>query len=493
MLKISKKQLIIKSDLLFIIFKVFSNFVLNQNSTMELLSVSVIGIFIGKLLVGERIKKLTNPLFEKQKDTFINKLQHVIHDTIDEYRKDNYRKDAEGKYSFYKSQKIIDVLLKYKYNDNPGDPHINPDINPNEISKKLNKDDRLFDTKPDEIELFLKIFDEKISQDKELLQLGIEGGYKQKVFDIYKKIDKVIELLKSNSETKNRINIDGNGNNVFQGINNSKIIIAPENLSKFKKAIKTISEQISSSVKHNLNEAIEQLGNIERKQEENYDTILNELKILLHKVIEIANKDRKDILNIIILSAPPIGVKDNHALKNMHKNHSKDWKPYINDTSIDELLNTYSEKSYLKINKLYFEDFDMFSARNKEEVLEKILGEKENFILIIDPKSLFIDDFNDIVNIFNNSAIGGCIIPIIENDINSKIIEVVRTKLNQLYIHFFKHFHKEFIQIELFVPTKEKFYRRLSNIAISKLGRIPNKKSKLSAEWENNYGQLSNL
>ena len=452
---------------------------------MEPLTFGTIGIFIGKLLVGERIKKLTNPIFEKDKNSFTNKLTDIIYSTIDHYIKENSVPDSNNKYGFYKSQKIIDLLLKYRYYDNH-------DINSSYISNELNKDNRLFETTPEQINLFLTYFNSIVEHDEVLYHLEIENEYKQKVFDIYTKLDKVIELLKNNSETQNKISIDGNNNYVFQDVDNSKIIIAPENLSKLQADINILSKQIDLSSENNLNTLTEHLDNIEQKQKQYFNSILNELKPSLQELIEISKKHSKDILNIIILSSSSNKTIDGTTI-NTNEIHSKSWKPFGNDTSIDELLNTYSEKAYLKINKLYIEDLDLFSVQNKQDILDDILGEKENFIIIIDSNTLLVDDYDDIVSIFNNSAIGGCIIPIAKNEVNELIIEKVKIKLNQLYTHFFKHFHKEYIQIELFVPTKEKLYRRLSNIAISKLGRIPNKKSKLSTELESNFGQLSNL
>jgi len=437
---------------------------------MELLSIGKIIDFVGQLIVGERIKKITNPIFEKYKETFIIRLSNIIHQTIEKCDNENKIQDTENQYGFYKSQKIIDLLLKFKYFENHN-------INSNFISQELNKDNRIIKTNLNEINIFLNIFNSKILQDSKLQELEISERYQQKIYDIYQKLDSIVDLLNQ----QNKINVDGNGNYIFQDVNNSNIEIKIENLSELKNIISKTETTESNTLK-----IIELLDSIENKQFENYNSILENLKQIIEYLIEIYKNGINNILNIIILSTS--ADKLNNSYSTNYGTHSKEWKPFDDQKNIEELLNEYSIKAGFEINKLYFEDLNLFSEADRENIINEILGEKENFILIIDSNILMFEDYKKITDLFNNSAIGGCIIPIYENKISEEMLSKIKTKLNQLYTHFFVNLHKEFMQIELFVQSKDILFRRLSNIAILKLRRESSKKSKLNREIKSELG-----
>lgn len=137
-----------------------------------------------------------NKLFDKvfdNKESFSNYLYNIISDTIDDYQKKFPTQDLEGKFSFYKSQIIIEELLKYRLFGKKG--YI---INESHIQAALEKNTNIQKPTSDELEEFFEIFDGKIKNDEKLKQIEIEEFHKEKIFEIFDKVEEILSFLKIN-------------------------------------------------------------------------------------------------------------------------------------------------------------------------------------------------------------------------------------------------------------------------------------------------------
>lgn len=136
--------------------------------------------------------KLLDKVFDN-KESFSNYLYNIISDTIDDYQKKFPAQDLEGKFSFYKSQIIIEELLKYRLFGKKG--YV---INESHIQAALEKNTNIQKPTSDELEEFFEIFDGKIKNDEKLKQIEIEEFHKEKIFEIFDKVEEILSFLRIN-------------------------------------------------------------------------------------------------------------------------------------------------------------------------------------------------------------------------------------------------------------------------------------------------------
>jgi len=156
-------------------------------------------------------------------------------------------------------------------------------------------------------------------------------------------------------------------------------------------------------------------------------------------------------------------------LKFHYENEPKDWKPYCNDNSIINLICDFHSKSGFKIKAYFVDDFII-----DNRILLTFLQEdfSRQTILIADGIALYHKNNSELAKVFDKSNIGGCLFPICKNHSN-KIKELfLQSKMrtfSNIDDYYYNTFNRQYMNIELHIPTKEDLYRRLTNIAVKHL------------------------
>jgi len=235
----------------------------------------------------------------------------------------------------------------------------------------------------------------------------------------------------------NKLKIEGNNNISLKDISNSTITINT-----------TISESLQSF--------LEDL--------QNWQTQNNSLNI----IVLTTNQDRlKTISETEILNLIP---SQNYATE------PKEWKPFNNQNTIEELIKEFYRESGFKINAVFIDswqiDNEEFEAVLKDDISPRT-------ILIVDGLALYFTENNKFAKIFDKSDIGGCLIPVCEdhtNEFKRLIFNTQKQVFEHLNTCYFQRFHQQYMFVELEIPTKEDFFRKLTNIAIKHLELKPQSK-----------------
>lgn len=341
---------------------------------MAPITIAAIALWAAQNIANYGFNKGLDKLFSNKND-FINHLNKVIHQTIEEYGKIFPVKEEGGMVAFYKSEILITEFLKFRifsvsnYNFDESNIQLALKQNPN-IILPSNK----------EIERFTLMFDEFVNEDPVLKALEIEAFYKEEIF----KIRPVLTRLESRLEL-----FSTNGLNMLEGEYNAEIETfkkdlkglkaktALENLVSIEKRIQENSENISSQImahlyhlkascceligmdveaKQNHIKAHKRLPNniryLDRACISYYRLKDNKYKELFKKLSEeddynpvlwaIRVYQSTDVLNFIQTHVPKL-VLDDNRFKRLVFSH------YLKETSFDikDLLNR------LEFNKLY--------------------------------------------------------------------------------------------------------------------------------------------
>lgn len=169
------------------------------------------------ILVSYLAKKGLDGLFNSNPEEFQDRFMKVIDDTIAEYMSLYPIKDYLGKHAFYKSQRVVDELLKYRL--------MNDKHNLSDLEKALEEETNVIPPQKIELENFYNIFILKINADETLRQLEISETFKEEIFEITKKLD---NLSKS---------FDGVINNIHNKLDSEwerQIYAYRDNIYKFK-------------------------------------------------------------------------------------------------------------------------------------------------------------------------------------------------------------------------------------------------------------------
>ncbi|GEM_PF-4935404 len=145
------------------------------------------------------------------------------------------------------------------------------------------------------------------------------------------------------------------------------------------------------------------------------------------------------------------------------------WQVYQNQT-IYKVLEDFKNKSSISL-LVYFVDKNIIEANDLEDEVEPLT---KNFILIADTFSLQFSENQNFARLFDTKdqqKIGGCLIPIcIEYAENQR--NFAQTQVQQTFKRLTKawgtEFYKSYAHVELDIPNKTHFFRRLANIAYFK-------------------------
>lgn len=126
----------------------------------------------------------------KNELSFATELKKVIDQSIDEYSTKYYQSDIGGDFPFYKSDILIQELLKARLYNRQG-----YNFNENKIQYALEANPNITKPSNTQITLFLTLFDKNFHANIQLKKLEIEEFHKEEIFNISEKVDSVISLL----------------------------------------------------------------------------------------------------------------------------------------------------------------------------------------------------------------------------------------------------------------------------------------------------------
>jgi len=142
-----------------------------------------------------------------------------------------------------------------------------------------------------------------------------------------------------------------------------------------------------------------------------------------------------------------------------------DWKVY-QDEQLKILLEEFNQQSSINLQVYYLCPSDI--EEGMEDQIEPLT---KNLILILDPFSLSFDHNRKVAELFNTkdkNKMKGCLVPICtELEAAQKTLagEQLQSVLSRVYNGWSTEFYKSYSHVELDVPNKLHFFRRLSNIA----------------------------
>lgn len=143
------------------------------------------GIIISSIVsgtIGYFIKRGWDKILSEEE--YRDELNHIISATIDAYAAIRPVEYTHDNFPFYQSQAIIDELVKLGIaeSDENADKR---------IEKELAKNEHILHPKPGDLRLFLDLFYANCTKNEKIQKLHIENFYKEEVFIISQKIDRL--------------------------------------------------------------------------------------------------------------------------------------------------------------------------------------------------------------------------------------------------------------------------------------------------------------
>lgn len=145
------------------------------------------GSFLAKTLSSYYAKKKLDKIFEST-ESFETELKIVINNSLDEYEERYKTPDTDGKYAFYKSQSVINELLRFRI--------ISDTYDFNDLIKVIEEDKRLIPPTTKQLEYFFEVFANNISQSERLRHLEIAENFQTEIYKISDKIDELKSIVK---------------------------------------------------------------------------------------------------------------------------------------------------------------------------------------------------------------------------------------------------------------------------------------------------------
>jgi len=142
--------------------------------------------FISKTIASYAIKKGLDHLLSEDRESFEKRLSGVIHDTIEEFKKENpIPASRDGKFPFYESQVMTNELLMYRFFGDEKYP-----FDHETIKSELRKNPNILPPTKDQLTSFFDIFKRNVEKDGELKICEINENYKAEIFKISDAISK---------------------------------------------------------------------------------------------------------------------------------------------------------------------------------------------------------------------------------------------------------------------------------------------------------------
>jgi hypothetical protein len=150
-------------------------------------------IFIAKGIASFVLNKGLNKIIEsfKDQDEFETELSSIISESIQTFERKYPIKSQNGKFPFYDSQALLDILLKFRlFQEETFDGAT--------IYAELDKNPNILRPTNEQISSFLEIFSNEINKHDKLKAFEIEKTYKERIFIIDEKLDKIFNSFQLN-------------------------------------------------------------------------------------------------------------------------------------------------------------------------------------------------------------------------------------------------------------------------------------------------------
>ncbi len=207
---------------------------------------------------------------------------------------------------------------------------------------------------------------------------------------------------------------------------------------------------------------------------------MGEVQKLIEELHDLYSVQGNNTLNIFVLTTTVDRIKELYSdfteFEIPYKNYGNeplDWVPFNNKASITELLTEYSQISGFKIEAYLIDNW----MPDDDDILATLVDDiVPNTILVADSLSLDFTNNRDFAKLFDDSTIGGCLIPVCHNfskTLQFYLLQRQRQVFRHLNTCFYRRFNREYIFIEPNVASKEELFRRFTNIATKHLGIRP--------------------
>ncbi len=150
-------------------------------------------IFIAKGIASFALNKGLNTIVDsfKDRDEFENELSKVIWISIQTFEARFPIESQDGKFPFYDSQALLDVLLKFRLFQEEA-------FDGSTIYAELDNNPNILRPTNEQISNFLEIFSNEINKHNKLKAFEIEKTYKERIFIIDEKLDKIFDSFQLN-------------------------------------------------------------------------------------------------------------------------------------------------------------------------------------------------------------------------------------------------------------------------------------------------------
>lgn len=183
-------------------------------------------------------------------------------------------------------------------------------------------------------------------------------------------------------------------------------------------------------------------------------------------------EEKTEFLYLIVLTSLQSDWENTNAENIPLENYAEtleNWKIYQNET-IKSILEEFNEKSTINL-QVYFLNKTNTIDTDLEDKIEPLT---KNIILVADVFSLQFEENKKIAQLFDTKdkdKIGGCLLPFCEHFSENQTIfakELKENTFKRLTKAWHSEFYKSYKHVELDVPNKTYFFRRLANIAFLK-------------------------
>ncbi len=208
----------------------------------------------------------------------------------------------------------------------------------------------------------------------------------------------------------------------------------------------------------------------------------SELYEMMEELHKIVSGETNNVINIFVVTTNRNKLAEKYKNKeieiplNNYKDKARRWQPFNDEGDIIALLADFQQKSSFIIEVYILDEW----WTDNDEITATIVDDiAPRSILIADTFALDFKANREFCRLFDDTTIGGCIIPVCEKH-NSTVRYYMMQRQKQVFRHintcFYKRFNKEYMHLEPCIRTKEEMFRRLTNIAVKHLKLSPDKK-----------------
>ncbi len=159
------------------------------------------------------------------------------------------------------------------------------------------------------------------------------------------------------------------------------------------------------------------------------------------------------------------GLLPQFPLNRYHETDCTLWKPFENEKTISELITEYK-------TQVEFEVWERFLAKNPIVEDEKaiFLKNKHKIVLVVDPFALHEEQLKTAKK-FDDDKIGACLVLLCQS-VSFELFAYIRSQIETVFGDLrtcFLDYKEKYLHFIFPIPTKELFFRTLSNIALLRL------------------------